>query len=208
MNDLTSVTYNTRYKVKNTIPDSRILVFITGFFLGLVFFYFAGKQLIEDSGLLSEEYLASLKEFTMMQNGYVLYIAGIRLKQFLFVLFCSLSVWAGIFLYAVLGWGGFQLGILFYAAIYQHGIRGVFYCIFMLLPHGIFYLLALKKTLDKKLGSDTKYYHKNIDISSDMVKNVYEKIGIFFIQIVLLGLGILAESYINPWLMKWILLFF
>lgn len=208
MNDLTGITYNTRYREKNTIPDSKILVFGTGFLLGLVFFYFAGKQLIADSGLLSKEYIEPLKNFTMNQNGYLLYIAGLRIKQFLFVLFCTLSVWAGCFLYAILGWGGFQLGILFYAAMYQYGMRGAFYCVFMLLPHGIFYFLAFVQLLNKKLESDKKYYHKNINISSSKAMRICENLKVVFAVLLLLCLGILSESYINPWLMKWILLFF
>lgn len=208
MNDLTSVTYSTKYKAQNTIPDSRILVFMTGFFLGLVFFYFAGKQLIEDSGLLSKEYLEPLKEFSMNQNGYLLYIAEIRFKQAGFVIFCMLSIWAGCFLYAVLGWAGFQLGILFFAAMYQYGVLGVFYCIFMMLPHGIFYFLALVKLLNRKFSSDKKYYHKGINITCSKTKSLCENIKSGFIVVSLLCLGILSECYINPWLMKWILLFF
>lgn len=208
MNDLTSMTYNTKYKTQNTIPDTRILVFMTGFFLGLVFFYFAGKQLIEDSGILSKEYIEPLKNFTMNQNGYLFYIAGIRIKQFAFVIFCTLSIWAGCCLYVLLGWGGFQLGILFFAAMYQYGMLGVFYCTFMLLPHDIFYFLAFMKVLNRKLLSDKKYYHKNINITCNKVKNVYENIKLIFLVLILLCLGILSECYINPWLMKWILLFF
>ena len=208
MNDLTGISYSTRYKAKNTIPDSKLLVLGTGFLLGLVFFYFTGKQLIEDSGLLSQETIEPLKNFSMDQNGYLIYIAGIRIKQFLFVLFCSLSIWGSCFLYAVLGWGGFQWGILFYAAMYQYGMRGVFYCVFMLLPHGIFYFLAFVQFMNKKLGSDKKYYHKNINITSSKALSIGENVKTFLVIMMLLCLGILSESYINPWLMKWILLFF
>ena len=208
MNDLTGITYSTRYKTKNTIPDSKVLVFGTGVLFGLVFFYFAGKQLIEDSGLLSQEYIEPLKGFSMNQNGYLLYIAGIRIKQFLFVLFCSLSIWAGCFLYAILGWSGFQLGILAYAAMYQHGMRGMFYCIFMLLPQGIFYFGAFIQIMNRKLGSDKKYYHKNINITSSKAMRIGENVKTIFTILLLLCLGILSESYINPCLMKWILLFF
>ena len=208
MNDLTGITYSTRYKEKNTIPDSKLLVFGTGFLFGLVFFHFAGKQLIEDSGLLSQEYIEPLKGFSMNQNGYLLYIAGIRIKQFLFVLFCSLSIWAGCFLYVVLGWSGFQLGILAYAAMYQHGMRGMFYCIFMFIPQGLFYFLAFIQIMNSKLGSDKKYYHKDINITSNRAMRIGENVKTFFAILLLLCLGILSESYINPWLMKWILLFF
>ena len=185
MNDLTGITYSTRYKTKNTIPDSKLLVFVTGFLFGLVFFYLAGKQLIEDSGLLSQEYIEPLKGFSMNQNGYLLYIAGIRIKQFLFVLFCSLSIWAGCFLYVVLGWSGFQLGILAYAAMYQHGMRGMFYCIFMFLPQGLFYFLAFIQIMNRKLGSDKKYYHKNIDITSSKAMRIGENVKTIFIILLL-----------------------
>lgn len=208
MNDLTGITYSTQYKEKNTIPDSKLLVLGTGFLLGLVFFYFVGKQLIEDSGLLSQEYIEPLKEFSMNQKGYLLYVLGIRIKQFLFVLFCSLSIWAGFAFYAVLGWSGFQLGILAYAAMYQHGMKGLFYCIFMILPQGIFYFLAFVKVMNKKLVSDKKYYHKNSNITNNATMRIGENAKMFFVIVLLLCLGILSESYINPWLMKWILLFF
>lgn len=208
MNELNGLTYRTQYKSKNTIPDSKILVFGTGFLLGLVFFYFAGKELITDSGLFSKESIEPLKAFSMNQKGYFIYIAGLRIKQFLFVVFCALSVWAGCFLYLVLGWGGFELGILFYAAMYQYGMRGMFYCMFMLLPHGIFYFLAFVQLMNRKLESDKKYYHKNININSSKAMRICENLKLVFGMLLLLCLGILSESYINPWLMKWILLFF
>lgn len=208
MNDLASMTYGSKYEKKGTIPDSKILVFMTGFFLGLVFFYFAGIQLIEDSGLLSMEHIEPLKSFSMDYNGYLFYILEIRIKQFLFLVFCTLSIWAGYFLYAVLGWSGFQLGVLFFAAMYQYGMRGVFYCIFMLIPHGIFYFLVFVKMLNKKLENDKKYYHKKVDIIDHRAKRIYENVKIYFTILLLLCLGILSECYINPWLMKWILLFF
>lgn len=208
MNDLTGITYSTHYKTKHTTPNSKLLVLGTGFLLGLVFFYFAGRQLIEDSGMLSRGSIEPLKNFSLEQNGYLIYIAGIRIKQLLFVLFCALSIWGGCFLYLVLAWSGFQWGILFYAAMYQYGMRGVFYCIFMLLPHGIFYFAAFVQFMNKKLESDKKYYHKNINITSSRAMKLGEKVKAFFVIVMLLCLGILSESYINPWLMKWILVFF
>ena len=208
MNDLSNITYSTRYKVKNTIPDCINLVFGTGFLLGLVFFYFAGKKMIENLGILSQTDIESFKSFSMNEKGYFIYIAGIRIKQFLFILFGSLSIWAGGFLYTVLGWSGFQLGILVYAAMYQYGVKGLFYCIFMLMPQGIFYYLAFVRAMNRKLESDKKYYHKNINITKNKVMNISKNVKTFLTIFLLLCLGILSESYINPWFMKWILLFF
>lgn len=193
MNDLTQTVYRTRYKEKNTIPDGRLLVFLTGFFLGLVFFYFAGKQLIEESGFLSEETIEALKGFRMEEKGYLFYIMGIRIKQLLFLVFCTLSAWAGVLLYALLGWSGFTLGIFVFGAVYRYGIKGSFYCIFMLLPQGIFYLLLLLHLLNKKTQSGKRYYYKLKDI---------------LFVLAMACCGILSECYINPWLMKWLLLFF
>ena len=208
MNDLTSMAYSTRYKEKNTIPDSRILVFMTGFFLGLVFFYFTGKQLINDSELLSQEYMETLKNFTINQREYLFYIVEIRMKQILFVLLCSLSIWACCCLYALLGFAGFQLGILFFAAMYQYGMLGLFYCIFMLLPHGIFYYLAFVQVLSRKMENSRNNPLKNMGMPCNKARKIVENLKMILFVCVQLGLGILSESYINPWLMKWILLFF
>lgn len=208
MNDLTNVTYRMQYKEKNTTPNGRFLVFGTGFLLGLVFFYFMGRNLLENGGFLSQTDIERLKKFSMNERGYLMYIAEIRIKHFLFILFGSLSIWSGFFFYAVLGWSGFQLGILSYTAMYQYGMRGVLYCIFMLIPHGIFYFLALVKVMNRKMENDKKYYHKNINITKNKVMYLSENVKFTITIFLLLCLGILSESYINPWFMKWILLFF
>lgn len=208
MNDLTNITYSTRYKGKNTIPDCKNLVFGTGFLFGLVFFYFAGKKIIESAGILSQADIEKLKSFSLNEKGYFIYVAGIRIRQFLFIVFGSLSAWAGCFLYMALGWCGFQLGILSYAAMYQYGMRGMFYCIFMLMPHSIFYFLAFAKVMNRAMENDKKYYHKNINITKKRTMNMSENVKAIVTIFLLLCLGILSESYINPWFMKWILLFF
>ena len=43
---------------KNTIPDNRVLVFLTGFCVGMVFFYLTGGQNASAGSLLDREHLA------------------------------------------------------------------------------------------------------------------------------------------------------
>ena len=55
------------------MPDSRILVFLTGFCIGMVFFYlFRGKGMNvggSAAGLLNRDHLVQLQDFEVYQSG-------------------------------------------------------------------------------------------------------------------------------------------
>ena len=58
-----------KFHYKNTVPDSRVLVFLTGFCVGMVFFYlFSGKDM-GSGGLLDREHLSQLQSFEVNQSG-------------------------------------------------------------------------------------------------------------------------------------------
>lgn len=186
-------------KQENTMPNGRILVFMTGFCLGMVFFYLSDKIFAKESGLLDYARICQLQEFTSHKEGLLQYVMSVRLRQFIFLLLCTTSVFGGILLYTILGWYGFELGILLFTAVYQYGVKGLLFCLLMFFPHGIFYLLIFLICIHKYGESNTKYYHKNVRINQ--IKTV-------LLVLLLLSLGILCETYINPGIVHKLSLFF
>lgn len=56
---------------KNTMPDNRVLVFLTGFCIGMVFFYLSGGQNASARGLLDQEHLVLMQNFEADESGFL-----------------------------------------------------------------------------------------------------------------------------------------
>ena len=77
-------------KEEHTIPNSAVCVFMTGFCLGMVFFYLSDKNFARESGLMDPVYIDQLQEFSAYQEGLLQYVALQRMKQFFTVMVCAL----------------------------------------------------------------------------------------------------------------------
>jgi hypothetical protein len=124
---------------KNTMPDNRVLVFLTGFCIGMVFFYLSGGQNASARGLLDQEHLVLMQNF---EAGLFEYVLHLRAKQLLLGVICSLSSIGGIVAFSAMGWCGFEIGLMVFSLVYQYGIKGIFLTFSMFLPHGIFYCIV------------------------------------------------------------------
>ena len=196
---------------RNTMPDSRMLVFLTGFCIGMVFFYFSGAKggnAGECVGLIDKEHLQLLRNFEPDQSGLFEYIFGIRIKQLLFGIVCALSSIGGVLAYSIIGWYGFEMGLLIFSLVYEYGIKGIVLAFSMFLPHGICYLIAFLIIFNKFWMNDTKCYHKNQTVMTDGRHKKFEILKRIAMIIVIFGVGLLCEIYINPEIVRRIAAFF
>lgn len=180
-------------KEEHTIPNSAVCVFMTGFCLGMVFFYLSDKNFARESGLMDPVYIDQLQEFSAYQEGLLQYVALQRMKQFFTVMICALCRFRLVLMQGILGICGFELGILLFTAVYRYGASGLLFSFLLFIPHGILYLLIILRIMYIIKESDTKYFHKNSQIK--LWGNIVLLIGLFM-------LGILCETYINPHLMQ------
>lgn len=202
--------YNKMY-YKNAVPDSRVLVFLTGFCLGMVFFYLSGTRLISEGRLpaaLSMDNISRIHDFDFYAAGLFEYVASERLGQLLFMVICATSFMRVVFSYAILGWGGFELGIMMFTLVYQYGLKGLLLSVMFLIPHGIFFLVVFILLFNKYWLGDKKSYHNYDSITENELHNKFTKIKKAVIIILLWFIGILSEVYINPEIIKKIALFF
>lgn len=196
---------------RNTIPDGRMLVFMTGFCLGMVFFYLSGG--IKGNGdfirgLFSIESFSQIKNFLVYKGGLLEYIFGIRLGQFVFILLCATSTLGAVLAYGILGWCGFELALLVFAAVYQYGVSGILFSALLFFPHGIFYALMLLLVFQKEWKADReKQYEKSLRTHGSLSKRL-TGLRNFLVVLVIFLLGVLSETYINPEILKRFALFF
>lgn len=186
---------------KNTVPDSRVLVFLTGFCIGMVFFYVLKGQNTLTGGLLDKEHLLNLQNFEVNQSGLFEYVIGLRAKQLLFCIICSLSSIGCVLAYSIMGWYGFEAGLIIFSLVYQYGIKGIFLTFSMFLPHGFFYAVVFLIVFSRYWSSDTKCCHKEV---TEKIRNIKKIILI----LVVFSIGILCEVYVNPEIMRKIALLF
>lgn len=193
---------------KNTIPDNRVLVFLTGFCLGMVFFYLTGGQHTSAAGLLDRDHLMLMQDFEVNRLGLFEYVAGVRLKQFLFCVVCALSSVGGLMAYSIMGWCGFEIGLIIFTLVYQYGIKGILLTFSMFLPQGIIYCILFLVIFRGYWTGDKKCCHKEMTIKGGRNHQRMDRIKAIVLGILLFAAGILCEVYINPEIMRKITLLF
>lgn len=196
----------------NTMPDGRVLVFLTGFCIGMVFFYFSRGQNISiqnsTTGLLNREHLVQLQDFEVYQSGLFEYVFGLRFKQLLFCIICSLCTIGGLLAYSIIGWYGFEAGFIIFSLVYQYGMKGAFLTFSMFLPHGIFYIAVFLIIFNKYWLSNTKCCHKEITESTNGRHKKMENFKKIMLILLLFFIGVLCEIYVNPEIIRKMALFF
>lgn len=196
---------------KNAVPDSRVLVFLTGFCLGMVFFYLSGMKLIGGQyfpSALSADSIAKLHDFDFYKAGLLEYVMYKRLGQLFFLLVCATSVLKSFFSYTILGWGGFEMGVMVFTLVYQYGLKGLLFSASLLVPHGIFFILVFLLIFHKNQEGDEKTYHNCGVITENRSHNKFTKVKKAIVIFTLWFTGILSEIYINPEIIKKIALLF
>lgn len=193
---------------KNTMLDNRVLAFFTGFCIGMVFFYLSGGQNADGKSLLDREHLLLMQSFEVNQSGFLMYTLGLRIKQLLFMIICTLSSIGGLLAYSIMGWYGFEVGLLIFSLVYQYGVKGIFLMFSMFLPHGIFYCIVFLIIFRKYWSSYTKCCHNEETIKNKKFHQRMESVKTILLVLLIFGVGILCEIYINPEIMRKMTLFF
>ncbi len=193
---------------KNTMLDNRILVFLTGFCIGMVFFYLSGGQNASGKSLLDREHLLLMQSFDINQTGFLMYTLGLRVRQLLFMVICALSSIGGLLAYSIMGWYGFEVGLMIFSLVYQYGVKGIFLTFSMFLPHGIFYCIVFLIVFRRYWSSNTKCCHNEETIKNRKLHQRMEAIKTILLILFIFCIGILSEIYINPEIMRKMALFF
>lgn len=194
-----------RVHYKNTIPDSRILVFLTGFCIGMVFFYLSGGS---SAGAFDGEQLVWLKNMELNYTGLLGYVFRLRFGQLAFCVICAFSTIGGVLAYLIMGWYGFELGVVIFSLVYQYGLKGIFLTLSMFVPQGILYAAIFLIIFHKYWEGNGKYYHKEEAIKKKGILAYLNMARKPAVVLALFCIAILCEVYVNPVIVKKIALFF
>lgn len=175
--------------------DWAVLGFWAMFLLGLFFAFFLVNSMRDyfsrQAGILSDFYLRQIKYREFSGRLLFPYFLGKRMKwAALFLGLCFFHITLPVMLtFAV--WMGFSFGLLMGIGVLKFGVTGIAVSILMILPQGILYLFgALTLFLAVQEWESVAGYWQAFPAKR------------LFLGIVIIFLGILTESYVNPLCLK------
>lgn len=160
-----------------------------GFVFGIVYenVTYANQQ--SQNTFFQEDSLLQVLEKTIVSGEYFFYVLRMRLQMLLPVCIIGLVKWKKIFVNIFLVWTGFLFGAFLANAIIWQGVLGIILCITMLLPHMLFYVFGYYIIL----WNFYKYPEQRWNVRKIVVCCVCFLIGI------------VVETYVNPWFVKGVL---
>lgn len=124
--------------------QSRLLLGIValGFLLGLVLMNTGKKVLLENTGLLSENMLYTVKYAPVDSNAFFLYVLQKRLGCALILAVLS-TTWLGLAaVWTCAAWLGISFGMLVMAALLRYGLKGILLIAVGIFPQAFVYFPA------------------------------------------------------------------
>lgn len=138
------------------------------------------------SELFQKTTLRQVGQIEIINEKYFWYVAKERIFELLILCILSHMKWKKLFVGIVLGISGFLYGVLMVLAVLQMGIKGILFCSVGLLPQILFYGMAY--------GVLLCYWYYFPERKWNRMKTIF--------VMVMFGVGIITEVYINPLLVK------
>lgn len=188
--------------------QSRLLLGIValGFLLGLVLMNTGKKVLLENTGLLNENILYTLKYAPVDSNAFFLYVLQKRLGCALILAVLS-TTWLGLAaVWTCAAWLGISFGMLVMAALLRYGLKGILLIAVGIFPQAFVYfpaaLLLLRWSYEFCM---TIYFPDKIQGSALLhgesggkYAPLRKKVVTFVLLLGVVIIGCVLESYVNP----------
>lgn len=162
------------------------IFFVIGFIIGIIYVNTIGKELILSYGVFDKYLIQQYSLIDIRSDEYIGYIIRLRLLPLVLLGICGLTRIKKIVVFVFLCWIGLLAGILFTVAFAKLGMSGLILCMFGIMPHFICYSAVYVIIL--------RFLYKYPESRWNTIKTVF--------IVLMTGMGILLEIYVNPVLMK------
>lgn len=171
------------------IRDSRkylIVLYLAGFFIGIISTNIESKKLVLYSGIFSETFLNQYRQVNVEPEKYLWYVMKIRLFPMILLGTLGCTRFKKVIVTVFLGWTGFLSGTGVTLAILKMGVKGLFLGIASLTPQFIFYIGGYFIVL--------WYLYQYPNVKWNGTKTIGTGLALFT--------GIILETLVNPVLMQ------
>ena len=166
-----------------------ILFLAVGFLIGIIYENVVAKSSVVLSEVFLRSNLERYLQTDIISEKYLWYVVKARALLLATVCVFGCFRWKKLLVIACLTISGFFVGMLSVAAVMQLGIKGILLCVVGILPQGIFYVLAYSMLFS--------YWFR-------YPESRWNRAKLMFVIIMLL-VGIMLETYVNPILIKLII---
>jgi len=101
----------------------------------------------------------------------------------------------------VVVWYGFSAGVFLAALIARYGIKGILLAGISVFPQYILYVPVILMLVVRCEGLFREIYYRNGESASEDKKAAMIRAGKMFLIIVIMAVGCLLESYVNPYIL-------
>ena len=184
-------------------------IFWAGVLTGIIIINFGKSILLENTGLLDEYTLYHMKYMTVDSSALFYYILRIRIKCFLSLVIFA-TTYLGLLVCAGTAFGyGVSLGAYLSVLLIRYGIKGILFAVLSIFPQYLLYVPAMAGLLLWCEGLNRSIYFKSgflieTEGNTTISRRIIKLAGLLLLVLV----GCIAESFVNPNVMKWLLDFF
>lgn len=197
-------------KLRNREPKKKTkiryleYIFFGSFFVGVLLANLYGKENLSQFGIFNTYYLQQFEYSKIDAADLFVYIIETRIPVLLVLAILGMTHYWLIIHMLFVAWNGAAIGFLFVSGISNLGLKAIPLVLVSLLPQYIFYvaLYILLFELQRQLQNRNDYASGERNMGKMMM------LLLGGIIIFLLLIGILTETYVNPFILKKILKIF
>lgn len=193
-----------KYKQKHQSPGWS-LTFLSGIILGGFVVWWNKDVFLMDSYFLGEEVFKRFGYTSIYKEGFFYYILKNRIEFFVLLILSSFTSLMNLFFYIIFLWCGVSIGVITVTLIIKFGIKGIVLLFGLLFPHMFIYVPCFLGLIGflHKLKNAEKNLYPEFNVSGNAGNKV---LSVFLLMILGFGLvlflGVLLESYVNPLILK------
>ena len=166
-----------------------IFIFMLGFLVGIIYANMIAGSYVTTTSVFHENYLNQYLQVDYITVDYIFYLMKYRSLPLIILCLMATTRYRKIAAVIIMLWTGFSAGVLAVTAVLCMGAAGMLVCLAALFPHFIFYGVSYLIVIWYCLGDTGTKWNK--------VKSM-----VVFLMLIA---GIMAEGYLNPWIMKMVI---
>ena len=184
-------------------------IFFVGALTGIIIINLGKSVFLENTGILDEYTLYHMKYMTVDGGALFYYVLWLRLKNVAMLVVLATTYLGLVVCIGTSFWYGFSIGGYLSVLLMRYGLKGLVFALLGIFPQGLLYVPAMAALIAwcMKLNRSI-YYQKGMGLEGDRGLSVSKRVLQLVAILVIMLLGCLAESFINPGIMAWLLNFF
>lgn len=190
-----------QYENKTGKREYRIYInlFCAGMIVGIFLLSLGKAFLLEHTSLLDEDTLYQMKYMTVDNKALFWYVFRRRIFGVIFLLVVSTTYLGMVACRGTALWYGFSAGVFVSTLIARYGLKGILLAIVSIFPQYLLYMPAMIMLLVWCEAFFRGIYYHGVDSGTEDKKTAMKRARKVFLIIVIMAVGCLMESYINPY---------